>query len=454
MKSQTLRGSAEADDLKLVDVQDHGRGREIIDSRGNPTVEADVLLDVGRAWAAPRCPRAHPPARARRWSCATATRSATWARACCKAVGTCNTELSEALLGLDAARPARRSTQRMIELDGTDNKARLGANALLGRVAGHRAGRGAATREQPLFRHLATLGGDQAQAGDAGADDEHHQWRRACRQQPRRPGVHDPAGGRAELSEALRYGAEIFHTLKKMLHDRGLATAVGDEGGFAPNLPSNEAALEIILEAIETAGYRLGRTSTWVWTWPAASSSRTAATTWKSREAAASRLGRSSSTTSRDLVARYPIITIEDGMSEADWDGWTLLTQRARRPKLQLVGDDLFVTNTKILARGIEQRHRQRHPDQAQPDRHADRDAGGHRHGRQGATTPRWSRIARARPRTAPSPTSPWPPPPRRSRPARCRARTASPSTTSCCASRRSWASVRYAGREAFPVKL
>ena len=183
-----------------------------------------------------------------------------------------------------------------------------------------------------------------------------------------------------------------------MLHERKLATAVGDEGGFAPDLPSNEAALETILEAIDRAGYKAGRqiflgldvASTeffedGIYELESEDRKFTAAQFADYLEG---------------LVGRYPIVTIEDGMSENDWDGWALLTQRLGK-RVQLVGDDLFVTNTKILKEGIEQEDRQRDPDQAEPDRHADRDAGGDRHGGATPATRRSCRIARARPRTA-----------------------------------------------------
>ena len=187
--------------------------------------------------------------------------------------------------------------------------------------------------------------------------------------------------GAPNFTEALRYGAEIFHTLKKVLHERGLATAVGDEGGFAPNLPSNEAALQTILEAIDRAGFKAGRD---VYLGLDVASSEF----FKNGAYALESEGRKFTPTEfvdylEGLVNRYPIITVEDGMAEGDWDGWATLTQRLGR-RVQLVGDDLFVTNTEDPARRHRQGHREFHPDQAEPDRHADRDPAGHRHGRRG----------------------------------------------------------------------
>ncbi len=188
--------------------------------------------------------------------------------------------------------------------------------------------------------------------------------------------------GAPSFSEAVRYGAEVFHSLKKVLHAKGLNTAVGDEGGFAPDLPSNEAALTTILEAIEKAGYRAGKdiylgldvASTEFFkdgVYDLESEGRR----FNSAEFADYLAG---------LVDKYPIVTIEDGMSEGDWDGWKILTQKLGE-KVQLVGDDLFVTNTKIFAGGgNRQENRQRHPHQAESDRHPDRDAGRHRHGVRG----------------------------------------------------------------------
>jgi enolase len=329
---------------RIVDVV----GREIIDSRGNPTVEAEVHLDSGSMG------RAAVPSGA-----STGTREAVELRDGDKtrylgkgvrnAVANVNGVLKAAVLGLDP-REQRQIDQRMIDLDGTDNKGKLGANSLLAisLAAAHAA---AAEQRAPLFRHLATLGSDKSRApvmpvpmmniinGGAHADNSLDVQEFMIL----------PVGA-PSLSEALRYGAEIFHTLKKILHDRGLATSVGDEGGFAPNLPSNEAALETIIEAVERAGYKLGKD---IYLGLDVASSEF----YKGGKYVLEGEGRSFDSAGftaylADLVARYPIITIEDGMSEGDWGGWALLTQ-ALGKRVQLVGDDLFVTNTKIFSEGI-----------------------------------------------------------------------------------------------------
>jgi enolase len=324
---------------KIVDI----RGREIIDSRGNPTVEADVFLDSGAMG------RAAVPSGA-----STGTREAVELRdgdkgrylgkGVLKAVANVNGELKTKLLGRDAA-DQKGLDRAMIDLDGTESKSRLGANALLA-VSLATAHAQARETKQSLFRYLGGPGPKTLPVpmmniinGGAHADNS--------------VDVQEfmilPVGA-PSLSEALRFGAEIFHTLKKVLHERKLATAVGDEGGFAPDLPSNEAALETILEAIERAGYKAGKQvflgldvasteffANGIYTLESENRKFTAPQFVDYLEG---------------LVNRYPIVTIEDGMSEGDWDGWALLTKRLGK-RVQLVGDDLFVTNTKILQEGI-----------------------------------------------------------------------------------------------------
>jgi enolase len=327
------------------------RGREIIDSRGNPTVEADVVLDSGARG------RAAVPSGA-----STGTREAVELRdgdrkrflgkGVLKAVENVNGPLREALRGCDA-RDQAGIDAAMIALDGTDTKGRLGANALLA-VSLAVAHAAAADARQPLFRHIGALAAANGKAAPG----------------PLMPvpmmniingGAHAnnsldiqefmilPVGS-PSLREALRCGAEVFHTLKKILNDRGLSTAVGDEGGFAPDLDSNAAALDVILEAIDEAGYQAGRD---VYLGLDVASSEFHRDGQYHLEAE----GRAFDSAGfaaylDDLVGRYPIITVEDGMAEGDWAGWALLTQRLGR-RAQLVGDDLFVTNTKILAEGI-----------------------------------------------------------------------------------------------------
>ncbi len=320
------------------------RGREILDSRGNPTVEADVVLDssvMGRA-AVPS-------------GASTGTREAVELRdgdpkrylgkGVLNAVANVNGAIRQALLGRDA-QDQRGLDESMIELDGTENKSHLGANAILAvsLAAAHAA---ANDRKLPLFRHLA---GERELAlpvpmmniinGGAHADNSIDIQEFMIL----------PVGA-PSLGEAVRYGAEIFHTLKKVLHRQGLVTAVGDEGGFAPNLSSNEAALETIIEAIQLAGYTPGGDVHLGLDVASSEFFRENVYTLESE-------GREFSPAQfvdylADLVGRYPIITIEDGMSESDWQGWALLTQRLGR-RVQLVGDDLFVTSTKILKEGID----------------------------------------------------------------------------------------------------
>jgi enolase len=322
------------------------RGREIIDSRGNPTVEADVVLESGVLG------RAAVPSGA-----STGTREAVELRdgdkkryggkGVLKAVEYVNTVLKQALVGQDS-RDQAAIDNKMIELDGTDIKGRLGANALLA-ISLANAHAAAIDAREPLYKYLGK-GREPVMPvpmmniinGGAHADNSLDIQEFMIL----------PVGA-PNFREALRYGAEVFHTLKKVLHDRGLATAVGDEGGFAPNLESNEEALEVILSAVEKAGYKVGKD---IYLGLDVASSEFYKDGHYNLEAE----NRSFTSTQfskylSDLVAKYPIITIEDGMSEGDWEGWGILT-KALGEKIQLVGDDLFVTNTKILKEGIDKR--------------------------------------------------------------------------------------------------
>jgi len=320
------------------------RGREIIDSRGNPTVEADVVLQSGALG------RAAVPSGA-----STGTREAVELRdgdkkrfggkGVLKAVEHINTVLRQALLGYEANDQAGLD-RRMIELDGTQNKGRLGANALLA-ISLATAHAAANDAREPLYRYLGK-GREPVMPvpmmniinGGAHADNSLDIQEFMIL----------PVGA-PSFREALRYGAEVFQTLKKVLHERKLSTAVGDEGGFAPNLGSNEEALEVILTAIEKAGYRAGRD---IHLGLDVASSEFYREGHYELESEQRRF--TSAEFARylgELAAKYPIITIEDGMSEGDWAGWSVLT-RALGEKLQLVGDDLFVTNTAILREGIE----------------------------------------------------------------------------------------------------
>ena len=325
---------------KIVDI----RGREIIDSRGNPTVEADVLLDSGAMG------RAAVPSGA-----STGSREAVELRdgdkkrylgkGVLNAVANVNGELKKALVGKDP-RDQAGVDQTMIALDGTENKSRLGANALLA-ISMATAHAAANDAKQSLFRYLGGPGPKTLPVpmmniinGGAHADNS--------------VDIQEfmilPVGANS-LSEAIRYGAEVFHTLKKVLHERKLATSVGDEGGFAPDLPSNEAALETILEAIDRAGYKAGRDI--YLGLDVASTEFFKDGIYHLESEGRKFTAQQFADYLEGLVNRYPIVTIEDGMSEGDWAGWALLTQRLGK-RVQLVGDDLFVTNTKILKEGIE----------------------------------------------------------------------------------------------------
>ncbi|KAI1692158.1 enolase [Ditylenchus destructor] len=270
-------------------------GREILDSRGNPTVECDVLLESGAMGRAAVPSGASTGAR-EAIELRDGDKTRYLGKGVRKAVENINTEISEAVLGLDASEQSFLD-KTLIDLDGTENKGRLGANALLG----------------------VSMAAAHAAAETAGADDEHHQRRRARRQHARPPGVHDHPRGAPSFREALRWGAEVFHALKKIIDAKGMSTAVGDEGGFAPNVENHEAAIQMILEAIGKAGYTAGeQIALGLGLRPPASSTRTA-----------------------------------NGLAENDWAGWKLLTDRIGK-KVQLVGDDLFVTNPKIFQEGID----------------------------------------------------------------------------------------------------
>ncbi len=324
---------------EIVDI----RAREILDSRGNPTIEADAITANGAIG------RAAVPSGA-----STGSREALELRdgdarryggkGVLKAVSHVNGEIRDAMLAMDAADQAAVDA-RLIELDGTENKSRLGANAILAAslATAHAA---AQERAMPLYEYLGNgeyrMPVPMMNIINGGAH--------AANSVDLQEFMILPAGA-PSVREAVRYGAEVFHSLKKVLGARGLATSVGDEGGFAPDLLSNEAAIEVILEAIEKAGFKAGKDI------------------YLGIDAAASEFyrdglydlaseGRKFSSAEfvdylADWVDRYPIISIEDGMAEGDWEGWKLLTERLG-DRLQLVGDDIFVTNTRILKQGIE----------------------------------------------------------------------------------------------------
>jgi enolase len=322
-------------------------GREVLDSRGNPTVECDVLLESGVMG------RAAVPSGA-----STGSREAIELRdgdktrylgkGVLKAVEHINTEISEAVLGLDASEQGFLD-RTLIELDGTDNKSRLGANAMLAvsmavaRAAAEEAG-------LPLYRYFGGMHGCQLPVPmmnvvNGGAHANNNLDLQELMIIP---------VGAPTFREALRWGAEVFHALKKIIHDQGMSIAVGDEGGFAPNVDSHEAAIQMILQAIDAAGYTAGQDI-------ALGLDCASSEFYKDGQYVLAGEGGLALDAAAwtDMLAtwvdKYPIISIEDGMAEGDWDGWKLLTERLG-DKVQLVGDDLFVTNTKILKEGIDKR--------------------------------------------------------------------------------------------------
>src|SRR5882762_6175392 len=320
--------------------------REILDSRGNPTVEADVLIESGVMG------RASVPSGA-----STGSREALELRdqdkgryggkGVLKAVEHINTEISEAIMGLDAQEQSF-IDKTLIELDGTDNKSRLGANAIL---AVSMAVAKAAAEESglPLYRYF---GGSGAMQMPVPMMNVINGGAHANNNLDLQEFMIIPLGA-PNFSEALRYGAEVFHSLKKLLHDRKMSTAVGDEGGFAPNVKNHEAAIQLILEAIDKAGFEAGRQIALGLDCASSEFFRDGSYQLRGEQLALDAKGLS------DLLAtwcdKYPIISIEDGMAEGDWDGWAHITKLLGK-RVQLVGDDLFVTNTRILREGIERR--------------------------------------------------------------------------------------------------
>ena len=320
------------------------RGREIIDSRGNPTVEADVIVESGAFG------RASVPSGA-----STGTREAVELRdgdkkrylgkGVLKAVEHVNTELRSALIGMDA-RDQAALDQKMIGLDGTDTKGRLGANALLA-VSLANARVAARDTKQPLYKYLA---GSRVPVMPVPMMNIINGGAHANNSLDIQEFMILPVGA-PSFREAMRYGAEVFHTLKKLLNEAGSSTAVGDEGGFAPNLESNAAALEIILQAIDKAGYKAGKD---IYLGLDVASSEFFKDGSYELEAEGRKFTPSEfAKYLAALVDQYPIITVEDGMAENDWMGWAELTKVLGR-RVQLVGDDLFVTNTNILSEGIQ----------------------------------------------------------------------------------------------------
>ncbi len=321
-------------------------GREILDSRGNPTVECDVLLESGIMGRA-AVPSGASTGSREAIELRDGDKSRYLGKGVLKAVEHINTEISEAVLGLDASEQAFLD-RTMIDLDGTHNKARLGANATL--AVSMAVARAAAEESGlPLYRYF---GGSGAMQLPVPMMNVINGGEHANNNLDLQELMIIPVGA-PTFREAMRYGAEVFHALKKILHDKGMSTAVGDEGGFAPSLASHEAAIQMILEAIDKAGYTAG-------TQIALGLDCAASEFYKNGKYELAGEGLSLTAPEwTDILAtwcdKYPIISVEDGMAENDWDGWKHISDRLGS-KIQLVGDDLFVTNTKILKEGIDKR--------------------------------------------------------------------------------------------------
>ena len=329
---------------KIADVV----GFEVMDSRGNPTVMAEVVLESGIV-ASACAPSGASTGSREALELRDGDKGRYLGKGVLKAVANVNEIIKPLLVGKDAS-AQRELDNIMLEADGTENKAKLGANAILA-VSLAAAKAAAMDKKIPLYQHIADINGTPGKYSmpvpmmniiNGGEHADNNVDMQEFMIQP----VSAP-----NFTEALRMGAEVFHSLKKVLSGRGLNTAVGDEGGFAPDLPSNEAALQAIAEAVEKAGYKLGEDITLAL--DCASSEF-----YKDGVYDMSGEGKKFSPEEfadylAELSAKYPILSIEDGMDESDWDGWEVLTKKIG-DKVQLVGDDLFVTNTKILKRGID----------------------------------------------------------------------------------------------------
>ncbi len=326
---------------KIIDV----RAREILDSRGNPTVEADVILASG-AMGRAAVPSGASTGEREAVELRDGDKSRYLGKGVTKAVAAVNNELRAAVIGLDVNDQAALD-QRLIDTDGSANKQRLGANALLS-VSLANAVAGADESGLPLYRYL---GGDNARTLPVPMMNIVNGGSHADNSVDFQEFMIIPAG-LPSFSEALRAGTEIFHALKAVLNKKGLNTAVGDEGGFAPDLKSNEEAIELILQAIDNAGYKAG--SDIMLALDVASSEFHKDGEYflqsENKRLSAEQMG----DLLADWVGKYPIISIEDGMDENDWAGWKYLTDKIGA-NVQLVGDDLFVTNTEILKKGIDQ---------------------------------------------------------------------------------------------------
>lgn len=325
------------------------QAREVLDSRGNPTIEADVLL-AGGAFGTACAPSGASTGSREALELRDGDKSRYLGKGVLNAIAGIRGPIFKRLKGMDAT-DQKALDEAMIELDGTENKEVLGANAILA-VSLAAAKAAAVYKGIPLYAHIAELNGTPGQYSmpvpmmniiNGGEHADNNVDIQEFMVQP----VSAP-----NFAEALRCGAEIFHSLKQVLSQRGLSTAVGDEGGFAPNLPSNEAALDVISEAVANAGYKLGEDVTLALDCAASEFYADGSYNLSGEGKVFDAPGFADYLT--ELANKHPIASIEDGMDESDWDGWQDLTQKCGE-RVQLVGDDLFVTNTKILARGIEQ---------------------------------------------------------------------------------------------------
>ena len=323
---------------------------EVLDSRGNPTVQAEVVLEDGSIGVA-CAPSGASTGSREALELRDGDKSRYLGKGVLKAVAHIVDTIKPLLVGVDAAQQ-RELDQIMLDADGTENKEKLGANSILA-VSLAAAKAASISKKMPLYQHIAQINGSEGnytlpvpmmniinggEHADNNVDIQEF--------------MVQPVGVKS-FSEALRCGAEIFHALKKVLSDRGLSTSVGDEGGFAPNLPSNEAALQAIEEAVTAAGYKLGEDV--MLALDCASSEFYKNDKYDLAGEGKIFDGEGFASYLADLAANYPILSIEDGMDESDWEGWKILTDKIG-DKVQLVGDDLFVTNTKILKRGIDEK--------------------------------------------------------------------------------------------------
>jgi len=323
-------------------------GREIMDSRGNPTVEADVFLDTG-AWGRACAPSGASTGSREALELRDGDKGRYLGKGVLTAVNAVNETIQPAILGKDSY-DQQTLDQIMIDLDGTENKEKLGANAILA-VSLAIAKAAAMDKKIPLYQHISELNGTPGQYSmpvpmmniiNGGEHADNNVDIQEFMIQP---------VGAKNFREALRMGAEIFHNLKKVLSGRGLSTAVGDEGGFAPNLASNEEALAVIVQAVEAAGYQMDKDITLAL--DCAASEFYADDIYNLKGEGKSFDSEAFGDYLAELSEKYPIISIEDGLDESDWSGWESLTRKIGS-RIQLVGDDLFVTNTKILKHGIE----------------------------------------------------------------------------------------------------